>query len=229
MAIGSRAGSAVPRRGWVRTRTRIALVVAAACVVLVIVALSSRPRSLPGPPPPSLHFGTPAISGTPTSGWTFLLRAHLAPWVGPGQMPWLNVTFRLVNESSGGPETSYSIPAGTTLRVFPPSGNVSPPYGSPVAVYNLSTRTWEGGGGQAVVDGEWIVLEGIIPPGRYAGDPGSSTFSGPALLFTARFGNGTWTMGVDLGAQPAAPAVLAAVGARAGNPRAGSSRLPGSP
>lgn len=116
-------------------------------------------------------------------------------------MRWGNVTFGLANETSGSPLTPYAIPAGTTLRVFAPSGSVSLPYGPMVAEYNLTTVSWQSGGFAAIQNGQWIVLQGMIPPGHYNVNGPSSTFSGPSLVTQSTFGNGVLTTYVLLTAE----------------------------
>ena len=179
--------------------TGIGLAFVAALVVLVVVlALLPRPISIPGPPAPVLFFGPPSISGNQTSGWTFRMPVHLSAWVTPGQMRWRNVTFRIDNETNGGPSMPYPIPTGTTLYAFAPSGSVSPPYGPMVAEYNLTAASWQSGGSAAIQDGQWIVLHGMIPPGHHKINGTSSTFSGPSLVTQSTFRNGVMRMYVLL-------------------------------
>lgn len=206
MTIVSSEASSIHSRHGVRRKIRFALVVMAILVTLLVGLVAFFPRPSPlGIPPPSLYFGTPTISGNQTSGWTFLVPVHLASWVVPGQMPWLNVTFGLVQETNAGPATPYPIPEGTLLRVFGPAVSLSPPFGPALAEYNLSADLWQNGGSAAIQDGQWLVLQGMIPPGHYSGhyinDGPFGTYSGPSLVFTAAFGRAVWTMYLPLGVE----------------------------
>ncbi len=116
-------------------------------------------------------------------------------------MPWINVTFQLVNEIEGAPTTPYTPPAGTALLVFGPAASLAPPFGPPLARYNLSENLWQDGGFAAVQDGQWLVLQGMVSPGHYKVDGTYSTFSGPSLSFTATFDRATWTMYLPLGVE----------------------------
>lgn len=114
-----------------------------------------------------------------------------------GLLPWCNMTFRLVNVTNGGVngtdgglETSYPIPEGTTLRVFAPSGNLSTPYGPMAADYNLTNASWRSGGSAPIQDGQWLVLQGMIPAGHYGLMGTNRTYSGPVLTFTLNNGAG---------------------------------------
>jgi hypothetical protein len=63
-----------------------------------------------------------------------------------------------------------------------------------VAQYNLTAASWQNGGSSAIQEGQWVVLQGMIPPGHYNINGMSSTFSGPSLVIQSTFGNGVWTM-----------------------------------
>lgn len=196
--MAPRRGSAARPTWSVRTKTRFALGVIGVLVALVVVAVFLPGPSPLGIPPPSLGLGSPMITGNRTSGWTYLVPVHLAAWVEPGRMPWLNVSFELVNETDGGPTTPYAVPAGTMLRVFGPAASLSPPYGPALAEYNLTAAFWQNGGSAAVQDGQWLVFHGMIPPGHYNVAGTYGTFSGPSLSFTAIFGRAVWTMYLPL-------------------------------
>lgn len=104
------------------------------------------------------------------------------PWEVSGPIVWGNLTVDLWNQMNGGPLTPLPIPANTTLQVFAPSESISPPYGPLVADYNLSASRWASGASALVEDGQWLLLQGMIPPGIWNSTTTSQTYSGPSLV-----------------------------------------------
>ena len=195
------ARSSVPREA------SIALAIAALLVVFVVVlGVLQRPTSPAASAPPLFTIEAPTISGNATSGWTFGMLIYVPVAAISERLPWRNMTLRLVNVTDGGLngtdgglETPYSIPEGTTLRVFAPSGNLSAPYGPMVADYNLTNASWRSGGSTSIQDGQWLVLQGMIPAGHYALAGTNRTYSGPVL--TCTLDNGAGRGYVPLGVQ----------------------------